>query len=75
MTWDERNLANTVHAYRRTLPCAVARPQKYPPHFDPRATTNYHEWRGGDRCVWCHKTRAQVREPKPITLHQALKGN
>ncbi len=82
--WNQTNLAVTVHATpagRRTR-CTVWRKKKYLPHFvlagEPHeredAETNYHEWEGG-RCVHCKKTVEEITEPKPISLHEALKGN
>ncbi len=49
------------------------------------AYTNYHEWpkiqpdvkgkKRDIRCIHCKKTLKEIMEPKPISLHEALKGN
>jgi hypothetical protein len=51
------------------------------PCIDSDSPNFCHWWRGmfiGEKlenCRWCGKTKKQVREPKPMTLEEALKGN
>lgn len=70
MTYDHRNLAETVHA--RTVahrsPCAVGRVKTDPlyarlaaeDHDPSHLIDNAHQWRGGTVCLNCGKTLAQV---------------
>jgi hypothetical protein len=74
--YSEMNLAMTVSStgkyqrYRPMLPC-----------IDSDSPNFCHWWRGmfvGEKretCRWCGKTKDQAREPKPMTLEEALKGN
>lgn len=71
--WSELNLANTV-GYRRRMPCEVGFAIE-PWGNGGRTWTWSHQWGKDGRCLNCRKTVKQVLEPKPITLHEALKGN
>lgn len=76
MSYDLRNLSDTVYAKTagRRRRCTVGRPI-IPWQNGGRTWTFDHTWKGGARCLNCGKTVAEIREPRPITLHQALKGN
>lgn len=89
MTYDQRNLAPTVHATHgaaagwrgtgRLLPCTgwFGNSARVRAGLRPAG----HSWQRGepsnpdDRCMVCDKHRRDVMELKPISLQQALKGN